>query len=181
MLLPWHPHVHRSVAEVAGVARGADRPWQSTRYCWSTGIVPRQSGFDTRGYCYCCYCCYCCYSCYRRLARTLIGSKNSKGSRRCRDGKRVRAPSGNERQPVTSIERRRPLEGGFRPAHLDWRRRARDAASHMDELVRRRLEEREQLSSDVRHGLASGPRAIWDAEVIKNKSRTRRPSRPTVA
>jgi antitoxin ParD1/3/4 len=39
----------------------------------------------------------------------------------------------------------------------------------------------EQLRSDVRQGLASGPSETWSAEAVKNKARIRRAAKPTLA
>ena len=57
----------------------------------------------------------------------------------------------------------------------------REALRLMDEQDRLRKAKLEQLRSDVRQGLASGPTGIWDAEAVKRKARSRRASRPTAA
>lgn len=57
----------------------------------------------------------------------------------------------------------------------------REALRLMDEQDRLRQAKLEQLRSDVRQGLASGPSEIWDAEAVKNKARTRRVAKPTIA
>jgi len=57
----------------------------------------------------------------------------------------------------------------------------REALRLMGEQDRLREAKLEQLRSDVRQGLASGPSEIWDAEAVKNKARTRRVAKPTIA
>ena len=57
----------------------------------------------------------------------------------------------------------------------------REALRLMDEQDRLREAKLEQLRSDVRQGLASGPSETWDAEAVKSKARTRRASKPTTA
>ena len=48
----------------------------------------------------------------------------------------------------------------------------------MEEQDRLREARLEQLRSDVRQGLASGPSESWDAEVLKSTARARRAIRP---
>jgi antitoxin ParD1/3/4 len=57
----------------------------------------------------------------------------------------------------------------------------REALRLMDEQDRLRGAKLEQLRSDVRQGLASGPSETWDAETIKSKARTRRAAKPAAA
>jgi len=57
----------------------------------------------------------------------------------------------------------------------------REALRLMDEQDRLRQAKLEQLRSDVRQGLASGPSETWDAEAVKRKARSRRASKPAVA
>ena len=57
----------------------------------------------------------------------------------------------------------------------------REALRLMDEQDRLREAKLEQLRSDVRQGLASGPSETWDAEAVKSKARTRRASKSTAA
>jgi antitoxin ParD1/3/4 len=57
----------------------------------------------------------------------------------------------------------------------------REALRLMDEQDRLREAKLEQLRSDVRQGLASGPSETWDAEAVKRKARSRRASKPTAA
>lgn len=54
----------------------------------------------------------------------------------------------------------------------------REALRLMDEQDRLREAKLEQLQSDVRQGLVSGPSETWDAEVVKSKARARRASKP---
>jgi len=55
----------------------------------------------------------------------------------------------------------------------------REALRLMDEQDQLRVAKLEQLRSDVRQGLDSGPSETWDAEAVKLKARTRRSSKPT--
>ena len=57
----------------------------------------------------------------------------------------------------------------------------REALRLMDEQDRLREAKLEQLRSDVRQGLASGPGETWDAEAVKSKARIRRVAKPTIA
>ena len=57
----------------------------------------------------------------------------------------------------------------------------REALRLMDEQDRLREAKLEQLRSDIRQGLASGPGETWDADSLKRTARTRRVSRPTAA
>ncbi|MBE7520842.1 MAG: type II toxin-antitoxin system ParD family antitoxin [Burkholderiales bacterium] len=57
----------------------------------------------------------------------------------------------------------------------------REALRLMDEQDRLREAKLEQLRSDVRQGLASGPSETWNAGSVKSKARTRRASKPTTA
>lgn len=57
----------------------------------------------------------------------------------------------------------------------------REALRLMEEQDRLRDAKLEQLRSDVRQGLASGPSEAWDAEAVKNKARIRRAAKPTIA
>ena len=57
----------------------------------------------------------------------------------------------------------------------------REALRLMDEQDRLREAKLEQLRSDVRRGMASGPSETWDADVVKRKARARRASKPTAA
>ncbi len=57
----------------------------------------------------------------------------------------------------------------------------REALRLMDEQDRLRDAKLEQLRSDVRQGLASGPSETWDAAAVKNKARIRRVANPTIA
>ena len=57
----------------------------------------------------------------------------------------------------------------------------REALRLMDEQDRLRGAKLEQLRSDVRQGLASGPGESWDADAVKRKARARRVSKPTVS
>jgi antitoxin ParD1/3/4 len=57
----------------------------------------------------------------------------------------------------------------------------REALRLMDEQDRLREAKFEQLRSEVRRGLDSGPSETWDAEAIKRKARTRRASKPAAA
>lgn len=57
----------------------------------------------------------------------------------------------------------------------------REALRLMDEQDRLRAAKLEQLRSDVRQGLASGPGEAWDAAAIKGKARARRASKPMTA
>jgi antitoxin ParD1/3/4 len=54
----------------------------------------------------------------------------------------------------------------------------RAALRLMEEQDRLREARLEQLRSDVRQGLASGPSESWDAEVLKSTARARRAIRP---
>jgi len=54
----------------------------------------------------------------------------------------------------------------------------REALRLMDEQDRFRVAKLQQLRSDVRQGLESGPSETWDAEAVKRKARTRRVSKP---
>ena len=55
----------------------------------------------------------------------------------------------------------------------------REALRLMDGQDRLREAKLEQLRSDVRQGLASGPSEAWDADAVKGKARARRTSKPT--
>lgn len=57
----------------------------------------------------------------------------------------------------------------------------REALRLMDEQDRLKAAKLEQLRSDVRQGLDSGPSETWDAEAVKSKARTRRTSKPPAA
>ncbi len=57
----------------------------------------------------------------------------------------------------------------------------REALRLMDGQDRLRQAKLEQLRSDVRQGLASGPSESWDADAVKRKARARRVSKPTVS
>ena len=57
----------------------------------------------------------------------------------------------------------------------------REALRLMDEQDRLREAKLEQLRSDVRRGLDSGPGETWDAEAVKRQARTRRASKPAAA
>ena len=57
----------------------------------------------------------------------------------------------------------------------------REALRLMDGQDRLRQAKLEQLRSDVRQGLASGPGESWDADAVKRKARARRVSKPTVS
>ena len=57
----------------------------------------------------------------------------------------------------------------------------REALRLMDGQDRLREAKLEQLRSDVRQGLASGPSETWDAAAVKGKARARRTSKPTEA
>jgi len=57
----------------------------------------------------------------------------------------------------------------------------REALRLMDEQDRLREAKFEQLRSEVRRGLNSGPSETWDAEAVKRKARTRRASKPAAA
>ena len=57
----------------------------------------------------------------------------------------------------------------------------REALRLMDEQDRLREAKLEQLRSEVRRGLNSGPSETWDAEAVKRKARTRRASKPAAA
>ena len=57
----------------------------------------------------------------------------------------------------------------------------REALRLMDEQDRLREAKLEQLRSDVRRGLDSGPSESWNAEAVKGKARARRTSKPTAA
>ena len=57
----------------------------------------------------------------------------------------------------------------------------REALRLMDEQDRLREVKLEQLRSNVRQGLASGPSETWDAEAVKSKARIRRVAKPTIA
>jgi antitoxin ParD1/3/4 len=57
----------------------------------------------------------------------------------------------------------------------------REALRLMDEQDRLKGAKLEQLRSDVRQGLASGPGETWDAAEVKSKARNRRVSKPTAA
>lgn len=50
----------------------------------------------------------------------------------------------------------------------------REALRLMDEQDRIREAKLEQLRSDIRQGLASGPSETWDAESVKRKARSLR-------
>ncbi len=54
----------------------------------------------------------------------------------------------------------------------------REALRLMDEQDQLRMAKLEQLRSDVRHGLDSGPSETWNAEAAKRKARTRRAPKP---
>jgi len=54
----------------------------------------------------------------------------------------------------------------------------REALRLMEEQDRLREAKLEQLRSDVRQGLASGPSNPWDAEAVKHLARKRRESKP---
>jgi len=54
----------------------------------------------------------------------------------------------------------------------------REALRLMDEQDQLRMAKLEQLRSDVRQGLNSGPGETWDAGAVKGKARTRRASKP---
>lgn len=54
----------------------------------------------------------------------------------------------------------------------------REALRLMEEQDRLRGARLEQLRSDVRQGLASGPSESWDAEVLNSTARARRAIRP---
>jgi len=55
---------------------------------------------------------------------------------------------------------------------------AREALRLMDEQDKVRVAKLQQLRSDIRQGLDSGPSEIWDAEAVKRKARTRKTSKP---
>lgn len=57
----------------------------------------------------------------------------------------------------------------------------REALRLMEEQDRLREAKLEQLRSNVRQGLASGPSETWDAEAVKSKARIRRVAKPTIA
>lgn len=57
----------------------------------------------------------------------------------------------------------------------------REALRLMDEQDRLKAAKLEQLRSDVRKGLDSGPSETWDVETVKSKARTRRAFKPTAA
>lgn len=57
----------------------------------------------------------------------------------------------------------------------------RAALRLMDEQDRFREAKLEQLRSEVRRGLDSGPSKAWDAEAVKRQARTRRASKPAAA
>jgi len=57
----------------------------------------------------------------------------------------------------------------------------REALRLMDEQDRLREAKLEQLRSDVRRGLDSGPSEAWDGEAVKRQARTRRASKPAAA
>lgn len=57
----------------------------------------------------------------------------------------------------------------------------REALRLMDEQDRLRMAKLDQLRSDVRRGLDSGPGETWDAEVVKRQARGRRASKPAAA
>jgi len=57
----------------------------------------------------------------------------------------------------------------------------REALRLMDEQDRLREAKLEQLRSDVRPGLASGPSETWDAEAVKKMAHVRRVAKPTAA
>jgi antitoxin ParD1/3/4 len=57
----------------------------------------------------------------------------------------------------------------------------RAALRLMEEQDRLREAKLEQLRSEVRRGLDSGPSEAWDAEAVKRKARTRRASKPAAA
>jgi antitoxin ParD1/3/4 len=57
----------------------------------------------------------------------------------------------------------------------------REALRLMDEQDRLREAKLEQLRSDVRRGLDSGPSETWDAKAVKRRARTRRASKPAAA
>ncbi len=57
----------------------------------------------------------------------------------------------------------------------------REALRLMDGQDRLRQAKLEQLRSDVRQGLASGPSESWDADAVKRKARARRVSKPSVS
>jgi antitoxin ParD1/3/4 len=54
----------------------------------------------------------------------------------------------------------------------------REALRLMEEQDRLREARLEQLRSDVRQGLASGPSESWDPEALKSKARVRRANGP---
>ncbi len=54
----------------------------------------------------------------------------------------------------------------------------REALRLMDEQDKLRVAKLQQLRSDVRQGLESGPSETWDAEAVKRKARTRKASKP---
>ena len=54
----------------------------------------------------------------------------------------------------------------------------REALRLMDGQDRLRAAKLEQLRSEVRQGLDSGPGEAWDAEALKRKARVRRASKP---
>ena len=57
----------------------------------------------------------------------------------------------------------------------------REALRLMDEQDRLRGAKLDQLRTDVRRGLDSGPSETWDVEAVKSKARTRRASKPAAA
>ena len=57
----------------------------------------------------------------------------------------------------------------------------REALRLLDEQDRLREARLEQLRSDVRQGLASGPSETWDTDAVKSKARARRASKPAAA
>lgn len=54
----------------------------------------------------------------------------------------------------------------------------REALRLMDEQDQLRVAKLEQMRSDVRQGMESGPSETWDAEALKRKARTRKASKP---
>ncbi len=57
----------------------------------------------------------------------------------------------------------------------------REALRLLEEQDRLRQAKLEQLSGDVRQGLASGPSETWDAEAVKRQGRARRAAKKTAA
>lgn len=57
----------------------------------------------------------------------------------------------------------------------------REALRLLEEQDRLREAKLDQLRSEVRRGLDSGPSETWDPETVKRKARTRRASKPAAA